>query len=70
VQVTSKAFKFYTNRSKAITAWNKPLLAIPVEAIKSIERAEIDLYLTPKDQEKFKTYIENQFIIHLKKDFI
>lgn len=49
VQVTSKAFKIYTNRSKAITAWNKPLLAIPVEAIKSVERCEIDLHLTEKD---------------------
>lgn len=36
VQVTEKAFKYYKNRCNAITCCHKPLIAIPITAIKKV----------------------------------
>lgn len=70
VQVTEKAFKYFKGRCNAITCCNKPLLAIPVAAIKKVERVDFELPLSKKEREKLSAITVNQFEIFLKDDFI
>ena len=70
VQVTGKAFKCFKGRCNAITCCNKPLTAIPVAAIKKVERVTFELPLNKKEQDKLQVYVANQFEIFLKDDFV
>lgn len=70
VQVTEKAFKFYKNRCNAITCTHKPSMAIPITAIKKIERVNFDLPFKKAEKEKYGNYLSNQFEIYLKGDFL
>ena len=49
VQVTEKAFKCFKGRCNAITCCNKPLTAIPVAAIKRVEKVTMNLPVGKKD---------------------
>lgn len=70
LQVTEKAFKYYKNRCNAVTCCNKPLQAIPIAAIKKVEKVSFDLKIGKKDAEKYAEYNQNQFEVYLKDDFI
>jgi hypothetical protein len=70
VQVTEKSFRYFKGRCNAITCCNKPLTAIPILAIKKVEKVNFDLYFNKKEQEKSAPYNDNQFEIFLKDDFI
>ena len=45
-------------------------MAIPVEAIKKVEKVNFDLHFSKKDKVRFSNLLENQFEIFLKNDFI
>jgi len=68
--VTEKGFKYYKNRCNAITCSTHPLMAIPVTAIKKVERVSFELPFKKKEKEKYGPYLENQFEIYLKDDFL
>ena len=70
VQVTEKGFKYFKGRCNAITCCNKPLMAIPVAAIKKVVKVHFELPLKKKEAEKYDQFVENQFEIYLKDDFI
>lgn len=59
VQVTEKAIKYYKNRCCAITCSAKPLMAIPIKAIKKVERVHFDLPFKKSEKEKHSAYISN-----------
>lgn len=46
------------------------MTAIPVAAIRLVERVHFDLPMSKKEKEKQGVYIDNLFEIHLKDDFI
>lgn len=69
-QVTEKAFKLYKNRCNAITCNNKPLMAIPVAAIKRVEKVQFEIVLNAREADKYQPYIQNQIEIYLKDDFL
>lgn len=70
IVVTETAFRIYKHRAFAISGNHRPLQAIPVVAFKKVERVDFDLHLSKKDKEYFSAYLENQFEIFLKDDFI
>lgn len=70
VQVSEKAFRYFKGRCNAITCCNKPLMAIPVAAIKKVERVAFELPINKKEADKLKVFTGNQFEIFLKDDFI
>jgi hypothetical protein len=53
VQVTEKALKYYKTRCTAITCQHKPLMAIPITAIKSVERVTFELPFKKNEKEKY-----------------
>jgi hypothetical protein len=59
VQVTEKGFKFYKNRCNAITCSNKPLMAIPITAIKKVEKVNFELPFKKNEKEKYGAYLSN-----------
>jgi hypothetical protein len=59
VQVTEKALKYFKGRCNAITCCNKPLLAIPLAAIKKVERVNFELSLSKKEREKLAGITSN-----------
>ena len=69
VQVTEKGLKYYKNRCNAITCCNKPLMAVPVAAIKKVVRVQFELPFKKQEQEKYQQYNDNQFEVYLKDDF-
>lgn len=70
VSVTEKALKVYKGKCNAITCCNKPLVAIPLAAIKKVERVHFELPINKKDLEKNAEFLENQFEIFLKDGFL
>jgi hypothetical protein len=70
VQVTDKALKYFKGRCNAITCCNKPLMAIPIKAIKRVERVNFDLPFSKREKDKYAPYLDQQFEIFLKDDFI
>jgi len=70
VQVTEKGFRYFKGRCNAITCCNKPLTAIPILAIKKVERVNFNLYFNKKEQERAAAFNDTQFEIFLKDDFI
>jgi hypothetical protein len=68
--VTEKAFKYFKSRCNAITCTHRPLLAIPITAIKKVERVNFELPINKKDDDKYTSLMLNQFEIFLKDDFI
>lgn len=60
----------FKGRCNAITCCNKPLTAIPILAIKKVERVNFDLFFNKREQEKAASFNPNQFEIYLKEDFI
>jgi hypothetical protein len=55
--VTEKAFKYYKSRCNAITCTHKPLVAIPILAIKKVERVNFELPLNKKDADKYQSLV-------------
>ena len=45
-------------------------MAIPVKAIKSVEKVYLDLPIGKNEKEKYKDLLNNQFEIFLKEDFL
>jgi hypothetical protein len=45
-------------------------MAIPITAIKRVERVNFELPFKKGEKEKHQLYIENQFEVHLKSDFL
>lgn len=70
VQVTEKALKYHKSRCNAITCCNKPLIAIPLAAIKMVQRVDFDLGLSKKERAKHADILEQQFEIFLKEGFL
>ena len=70
IQVTDSSLKYFKGRCNAITCCNNALMAIPIVAIKKVERVHFDLPMSKKEKEKHTQSIENLFEIHLKDDFI
>ena len=52
VQVTEKSFRYFKGRCNAITCCNKPLTAIPILAVKKVERVQFNLFFNKKEQER------------------
>ena len=52
VSVSEKALKIYKGKCNAVTCCNKPLVAIPIAAIKKVERVNFELHINKKDIEK------------------
>jgi hypothetical protein len=59
IQVTEKGFKYYKGRCNAVTCCNRPLAAIPVAAIKKVERVNFNLHFKKAEQEKNAKMLEN-----------
>jgi hypothetical protein len=53
VQVTEIALKYFKTRCTAITCQAKPLMAIPITAIKSVERVVFELPFKSADKDKY-----------------
>jgi hypothetical protein len=70
IQVTESSLKYFKGRCNAITCCNNALMAIPITAIKKVERVNFDLPMSKKEKDKHEQSIENLFEIHLKDDFI
>jgi hypothetical protein len=49
VQVTETAFRYFKGRTNAISGAHKPLSAIPVKAIKKVERVNFDLPMNARE---------------------
>lgn len=60
----------FKGRCNAITCCNKPLTAIPILAIKKVERVDFELFFNKREQDKAAQFNPNQFEIFLKDDFI
>ena len=45
-------------------------MAIPITAIKSVERVTFDLPFKKAEKDKHSAFLENQFEIQLKSDFL
>lgn len=59
VQVTEKSLKYFKGRCNAVTCCNKPLLSIPVAAIRRVERVNFDLHFKKTEQEKNAPLLNN-----------
>jgi hypothetical protein len=59
VQVTEKSLKYYKARCNAITCQAKPLMAIPITAIKSVERVTFELPFKSSEKDKYAVFLEN-----------
>lgn len=70
IQVTETSLKYFKGRCNAITCCNNALMAIPITAIKRVDRVQFDLPMSKKEKEKHSQSIENLFEIHLKDDFV
>ena len=68
--MTEKALRVFKGRCNAITCCNKPLTAIPILAMKKVERVNFDLFFNKREMEKAASFNPNQFEIFLKDDFI
>ena len=68
--MTEKALRVFKGRCNAITCCNKPLTAIPILAIKKVQRVNFELFFNKREQEKAAGFNPNQFEIFLKDDFI
>ncbi len=69
VQVTEKAFRYFVSKPGSNAPSLKPLLAVPLKAIRTVEKTEHLLQLGKKDV-KNQAIAENQFEIFLKDDFL
>lgn len=69
IQVTPKAFRYYAGRPGTAVALLKPLMAVPIAAIKSIERIDYDLKLKKSDKKGYDM-ATHAFEIFLKEDFL
>ena len=73
VQITKNAFRYYVAKPGSNIAAGKPLMAVPMIAIKSVERINqsgiLDLKLKKSDL-KGKELEKNIFEIFLKGDFL
>ena len=68
--MTEKALKYHTSRCNAITCCNKPLIAIPIAAIKKVQRVNFDLHFSKKDKAKYDEVLQYQFEVFLKEGFL
>ena len=48
----------------------KPLMAIPITAIKKVEKVDFELPFKKNEKEKYSLYLNNEFEIYLKADFL
>lgn len=67
--MTPRALRYFANKPGSALAAGKPLMAVPLIAIKSIEKVEFDIKLKKTDK-KGQLYVKNMFEIHLKEDFL
>ena len=70
VQVTENSMKYYKNRCLAITCSTKPLMAVPIKAIKKVERVNFELPFSATEKAKNQVPLQNQFEIIFKDDFL
>ena len=69
VQVTSKAFRYFVSKPGRDNPVIRPLLAIPICAIKSVNRVNYELPIQNKDK-KSKEIARHQFELFLEEDFL
>ena len=73
IVVTKTAIRVYENKEKALSTYGKPLIAIPLNAVTSVQRTSFD---TKDDQrvenvdEKSKQLHKNLIEVQLKDDFL
>jgi hypothetical protein len=67
--VTPKAFRYFGTKPGKDNPVIRPLLAIPIIAIKNIEQVSYDLHIKKTDL-KAKELSKHQFELFLKDDFI
>ena len=49
IQVTQTALRYFKGRCNALSCCNRPLMAIPIEAIESVRRVNYNMQVNPKD---------------------
>jgi hypothetical protein len=67
--VTQKAFRYFVSKPSKDNPIIKPLLAIPIAALKSCNLVNYDLEIKKTDT-KAKELAKHQFELFLKEDFI
>jgi hypothetical protein len=61
--------RYFASKPGSSLAAGKPLMAIPIDAIKNVERVYYELQLKKTDK-KGKDLVKNTFEIFLKEDFL